>query len=174
MTSFNATDIRELFDLPLSFQNGQKLNQLQVIAILNKGCGKTIQEIWESEDVITALGNMLKAVQPDTGGTPGTVPQSCIADVWEIIRIIKSYTDLDKGVEEAGAFLYRQKDTRSKAIRMSQIKRNALARVKHRGGTFQEYVQELTRMVNQTLDEYRKNWDRRKLADDTIMKEATQ
>lgn len=143
------------------------LKSANIIAYYNSQRGKTLDQIWE-EDINAACGNMLKHAQTDSGGA-----EAFISLAERCLKIAaKAFTDNGKtrksAIKALAAEIYRFSDQRHKAIRMSQIKRIAMIKVKSTGGNKNDYFRELTRMANQTLLNRNKSTKVMSISDDSL------
>jgi hypothetical protein len=143
-------DQQPIFKIPPSTSSG--LGYYAIVKMMNSGCGKNLREVFE-ESSQWAITNLMKHIQPDTGGTPGTIPQRLL----DLVSEIKKLSD-----DDAATLLYRREDERAKSIRLGCIRRSALLRV--RGlyviPTYEQFEEEVVKMVDTTLTEYNKRADR--------------
>jgi len=143
------------------------LKKASIIAYYNSQRGKTLDQIWE-EDINAACGNMLKHAQTDSGGA-----EAFVSLAERCLKIAaKAFANDGKtkksAIKALADEIYRFSDQRHKAIRMSQIKRIAMIKVKSAGGSKNDYFRELTRMANQTLLNKDKNTKVISISDDSL------
>jgi len=147
----------------------ETLDELSVSAIVKYLDARrntlTLAEIWE-ERLEDACGNVFKATQADSGGAAAfmSLAKRCLEIAASAFKRDRNQGATQALAEEIYAFV----DKRHKAVRITQITRIAMFKIRYSGGSLQGYYQEVARMVNQTLSNANKRQDRLSKSDNSL------